>query len=368
MIITESAYLEHYGVKGMKWGVRNDDEGKGRKSLRERAAARNLRINSERHKMLTARAAKTAVRLLEIDDALSSLPRNSPKRLDLNRERSFLLTQRRKDLTDAKNPPSSGLTPTQKKVLIGAGVAAVLAGTYVASKHIDAEGVLASIRRGQSSLQYGDVFKRNKELAGNLSVQDVLKNVVKPVNPNYNNTGGQMNCRRATFAYELRRRGFDVVATPSSIGYGQNESGLINALVKGDKNLLSRQSMSAFASGYAETGVRTRAAVRDARQHSAYTESVKSLANLGSALKKQPSGARGEVVFDMGAFAHSMQWEIFNGTPHIFDAQKGQHFPVTKAGLDTLVSKWGQPSVAEITRLDNIDLDLAFLSRWARNR
>lgn len=30
--------------------------------------------------------------------------------------------------------------------------------------------------------------------------------------------------------------------------------------------------------------------------------------------------------------------------------------------------RWGYPSGAEITRLDDVDLDLAFLSRWATKR
>ncbi len=85
-------------------------------------------------------------------------------------------------------------------------------------------------------------------------------------------------------------------------------------------------------------------------------------------MSKQPSGARGEAVFDMGAFAHSMQWEIFDGVPHIFDSQKGSHFPVTPEGLNALMDKWGEPSSTQLTRLDNVDLDLDFLNRWVRNK
>lgn len=177
-----------------------------------------------------------------------------------------------------------------------------------------------------------------------------------------------MNCRRCTLAYELRRRGYDVVATTSPIGYGQGETGLVNALIKGDKNIKSKASLSNAATFESSLVGQLRSQVSgDKRTNPAETNSVQNVKDLIGVLSGKPNGARGEAVFNQGSFAHSLQWEIIDGTPHLFDAQKGQHFPVTEQGLVDFQAKWGKNLGVEVTRLDNVDLDLAFLSRWAEN-
>lgn len=370
-------FLEHFGVLGQRWGVRkkpvsNGGENSGgtdKSSIRSRLSERNLRINTAKTNMLKARSEKANIRISELDAEIAALPKNSYKRYSLNSERNVTVAQRDSDLKKAAKPPTSGLTSTQKKVMVGASVAGVLIGFHVASKHTDAEGVSAAIRRGRSQREHGDIFKPKPEFSAKMTQEEALKNVVQGINPNHRTQGGSMNCRRATFAYELRRRGYDVVATTSGIGRGQNESGLVNALIKGDRNLLSRESMSNFAAlqNPGIDGVRTRAVPGDTRTYSAMTQSVRKISELKDALSRHPDGARGEAVFDMGGFAHSMQWEVFKGIPHIFDSQKGSHFPVTSEGLNKLMDKWGEPAVTEITRLDNVDLDLKFLSRWVSN-
>src|SRR4029077_17292919 len=55
------------------------------------------------------------------------------------------------------------------------------------------------------------------------------KEVVAPINPGYGDLGTKMNCRRATFAYEMRRRGYDVKATKSVKGTGQMPLSLLKA-------------------------------------------------------------------------------------------------------------------------------------------
>lgn len=375
---TPEEVLEHFGVKGMKWGVRRqgnaggyDASAKGEtKSLRGKLADRNLRVNTERHAMLTARAAKADIRISELKAEIAALPKgvSARTRFDLNYEKNVTIAQRDKDLKRAQKPPSSGLTPTQKKVLIGAGVAAVVIGVHMAHRRgIDSEAVGAAIRRGESQMKYGDVFRPNPAFASRMTPEQVRSVVAAGVNPNYRSQGGAMNCRRATFAYEMRRRGYDVVATTSPVGYGQNESGLVNALTPGVRNRLSTQSMSSFASNFSSSGLRTRGARGDNRPNPAFTQSVRQLSELRSALSRHPNGARGEAVFDMGPFAHSMQWEIFDGVPHIFDSQKGTHYPTTPDGLRELMIKWGVPRTTEITRLDNVPLDMNFVGRWVRN-
>ncbi len=234
------------------------------------------------------------------------------------------------------------------------------------STRVDHETVASAVRRAQSESEHGSIFKINKDLASpTLSASEIVTKISKSVNPNYASPGGQMNCRRATFTHELRRRGFDVKATPSALGRAQNETGLVNAVITGDRNPIRSASLSSMLNR--EGTSRARPSASDKRTYKAFTERVDYIDDLSNSLRKQPNRARGEVVFEENGFAHSMAYEVIDGMAHIFDSQKAVHYPATREGLSNLVSKWGSPKAMEITRLDNVDLDLVWLSRWAAN-
>lgn len=179
-----------------------------------------------------------------------------------------------------------------------------------------------------------------------------------------------MNCRRCSLTYELRRRGFNVTATPSSIGAGQSESGLINALTPKRRNVTASTSMSAMIASNFD-GVRKKLG-RDSRVNPASMKQIlfdsreDTHLELFDYLAKQPNGSRGEAVFNFRSFGHSLSYEIFNGKPVIFDTQKNQMFDADS--FKNFLTKWGSPSTVDLTRLDNLDLDYAFLSRWATDR
>ena len=74
-------------------------------------------------------------------------------------------------------------------------------------------------------------YKLKPELRDpNLDVDGIMSKVVPAINPDYGKFGTKMNCRRATFAYEMRRRGYDVAATRTPTGRGQDISGQYNVL------------------------------------------------------------------------------------------------------------------------------------------
>ncbi|MBA2727662.1 MAG: hypothetical protein H0U49_05765 [Parachlamydiaceae bacterium] len=357
-------FLEHFGVKGMQWGVRKNSN-----SLVKSLSNRQTRIKDTKAATLVARAAKSKVLVSELNSEIKALPlglRSGYKRSTLKNKRDVTEKQISRDTKQAEKTRNSRLTPTQKKVLIGAAVVGgVLAVGYLSTR-VDQETIGSAIRRARSQAEHGSIFKINKDLAApNLSASQILSNVSKSVNPNYGSPGGTMNCRRATFTHELRRRGYDVQATTSAVGRAQNETGLINALVKGDKNPIQVSSLSAMLNE--EGSSRARPMASDTRTYKAFTERVDSINNLRDSLSKQPNRARGEVVFEEYGFAHSMAYEVVNGIPHIFDSQKGTSYATTTEGLGKLAAKWGNPSAMEITRLDNVDLDLVWLSRWAEN-
>lgn len=410
--------LKHYGVKGMHWGVRKKDDPGGKDVARvnadtkremstELSTSSSGRVTSaptpSQEKATSQLGSEAQAKQARVDAFL--------KRADVMDTRISELKVRNETLEGSKNPVKAyekygnaqtikqfekakktalkdaeavhkgKMTSKQKQVVVGAlAVGGLLAGGYLAGKYVQGSqsGAFNSARllarqrlTGQKS-----PFNINKELTGPMSAKDILAKVAKPVNPLYSTPGGHMNCRRSTYTHELRRRGFDVRATTSAVGWGQSESGVINAVTKDGKDFFDRMSMS---EAVVNTGFSS-VAKGDTRVNplkkilldgldnqvgghtiGGYTSSSK---RVLEELAKQPHGSRGEVVFKFGGFGHSMAYENINGVPHIFDSQKGTLY---NAATKMVESKWDGFSAAEITRLDNVDMDINFLTRWATN-
>lgn len=361
--------LSHFGVKGMHWGVVKQDTSKNLSSRRQK------KVNNLSSKILMSNA-----HIKELNTELNSLPNSFKpnivyKKYELMKDldnQSYRNQIMRRDIEAIRN---GKLTSNQKKLLIG-GLVVVAVGGVVTYGALKDSGQLNSLTlRGKSFLNGEEFnFVKNQAFSKNLNPDELLKDVVKGLNPKYNTPGGQMNCRRVTMAYELRRRGYDVVATTSPFGTGQSESGLINALTKGEKNKIASSSLSKMVLTGAD-GIRTKIA-GDTRINPARTFSVKNLSNIDHPMsssllenfKTMPERARGEIVFNFKQFGHSMSWEIIGGKPYVFDGQKAVRYDMADpSGFAKLIGKWGTPVAAEATRLDDLDLDVSFLSRWATN-
>jgi hypothetical protein len=313
--IDGDVYLEHYGVKGMRWGVVNEDDTSG-----DGGSAKQ----------------------------------------------------------DPKNRVSSDkarLTPKQKKMLIGgaavAGTLLVAYGGYKLSNsgQLNAAGLRV---KEKLNLQEGP-FKINKELARKDLTADQIQSLVnKGANPDYGAMGTKLNCRRSTFAYEMRRRGYDVSATKTMTGEGQKFSGVYNALnteggraVGDSKGSLRRALKRETRAG--KTGLSDAFDVLEGRGRN-FVEPVNDshVSGIFRGLLGQPDGARGEVSMNWQIGGrHSMAWEIIGGRPHVFDAQTGEHF----ASAQDLRRSIGDSSISEASflRLDNVPMNTNFLQRWLRN-
>jgi hypothetical protein len=396
--------LVHYGKKGMKWGVRNEDVSR---DAGGRIVPKPVAPLSEKKQ---ARVEKFVKRSETMNTKISDLkaaneglqgtrnPAQLYQRRANNETIRDLQKAQQRALRDAEATKQGRLTSTQKRLIVGAvGVTAVV-GVGLVLRGQQSGAINSYMLRGEAFVQGRNTpFKVNKSLSGKMSAKDLLANVARPVNPNYKSAGGQMNCRRSTFAYELRRRGLDVHATTSPVGWGQSESGVINALTTEGKDIFRSTSLSETV---AKTGATQKARgdtrinpvkkiVLDGLKRSPAEESkalTRALSKLGpnddimatinkhgyqssskkvlEELAKQGNGARGEVVFRFDNFGHSMAYEVVDGVPHIFDSQKGTLY---NAAGKMVESKWDGFHGAEITRLDNVDLDLNFLSRWATN-
>lgn len=397
--------LKHHGVKGQKWGVRNVDEPVGRDSGGQITPSPKTEVPvlSERKQRRVEKFKKradvmsTQISELKVSNEALQGTRNIAKLYDRHTNKQLIKSlekDQKRAVQNAEAVQKGKLTSGQKKVILGVvGVSAILA-VGVVYRGQQSGAFNSAALRGSAFLR-GDKtpFAVNDKLRGHMSADELLNKVAKPVNPGYSKMGGKMNCRRSTYAYELRRRGFDVHATTSAVGWGQSESGVINALTPGSSNFyrarsVSQAVVSTGSSSVARGDKRTNPVTKilldglekspeqiQAQIKANADKYIKSggTANLVGtqssskkvleALGKQPNGSRGEVLFKFPTFGHSMAYEIVNGVPHIFDSQKGTLYNASKM----VETKWDGFSAAEITRLDNANLDLNFLTRWANN-
>lgn len=396
--------LQHYGVKGMRWGVRKEEDLVGRdsaardasgkitskapqgkpKPVKELSARRQAKVDKfiKKSELMDTRISELKVEGAKLAEAEAKA--KGFRKLNIRSEQSLnrdliasTETARKRAIKDAEATKHGKLTRKQKQVIAGALAVGVLAGTAYALQGQQSGALNSWKLMGRQRLTGAKTpFKENKALSGKMSVDDLLHKIAKPVNPGYSSPGGQMNCRRSTYAYELRRRGFDVHATTSSVGWGQSESGVTNALTTEGKDFFHPFSMS---SSVVTTGFSSPATgdnrpkipgkilldnLDASKPLGQYTGYISNSKRVLEELAKQPEGARGEVVFKFPSFGHSMAYEIVDGVPHIFDSQKGTLY---NAATKMVESKWDGFTAAEIRRLDNLDLDLNFLSRWATN-
>lgn len=367
-------FLQHYGVQGMKWGKRNNKDSGGKDTAGQgptRSERREVRRETKATKF-EGRAAKLDVTVKDLNAQIRELPvgfRTLNKRNALRETRDESVKARDQLVKDAKAVREGRLTSTQKKLVIGASIVAGLAATYVIQDNIQSGNATRLIAKGKERLT-GEAFsfKKNQKLADpNLDVDDIHRLIVKRINPNYGAIGTKMNCRRATFSYEMRRRGYDVEATRTTNANGQNVMGLLNATSPGKKiqntGIFNIVTTSAKEASSKNTGKAT--PMTDLMANFAPGGKQKMNPNsIFDTLGKQPDGSRGElgVAWSIGG-GHSMAYEIVKGKPIIFDGQTGKKFAAAEEFFKDM------PSVAKagFTRLDNIELNHDYLMRWMTN-
>lgn len=359
MIIAEDVYLAHYGVKGMKWGVRNEDRP----------------VSAKRQARREAKAAGYDAHAARLRTRLSTLEKNKeryhPAYYETNKKD---LEKELKDTEDAAQAKREGrLTAKQKRNLMIAGGLLAAYGTY---KIANTGEVNRQILKGKAFVHGKDsVFNKNEKLARkDMDVDEIMSDVVKHINPGYGGIGTKQNCRRATFAYEMRRRGFDVAATRTTNAYGQTAAGLINATSPGEK-FLPTSKVGMISKALKEQVEKKRigastpftdaitGAVVGKERIRATNQTIDNA--IFTKLRSMPDGARGElgVTWTPGG-GHSVAWEIVKGKPVIFDTQSGKRF--TSAA--EMTKEYGNIiKDAGVTRLDNIPLNDEFLMRWMKN-
>ena len=369
----EEYYLQHHGVKGMKWGVRKKRETGSR--------IKGKTVSAEKQARRDGKAAKHETRAKKYGDAADALEKElgSTKgfisRKTLENKIKDLRKVQMSALDDANRKREGRLSKGERNAVIVAGVIAAYAGYKLA----DGGNLTAANQRIKQMLngEKGSPWKVNTDLASkDMDVDDIASKVMSRINPNYGQPGTTNNCRRCTIAYEMSRRGYDVSATKSISGTGQNVAGMAKALgtdVKGGMTgvkLKARLEKRAFdkTGNFAEMSDLTKQVVlgNGIGEQRIWNKSGGKIlpTDVLSSLAEQPDGARGELTMKwaMGG-GHSMAYEIVKGKPVIFDNQRGKVYK-TAEDLKDVVDRF---SDAGFTRLDNKELSDAFIQRWVKN-
>lgn len=346
--------LYHYGVKGMKWGVRKSD----RESRRE-SGARKLESKAADY--------RSKSKALESKNTRSA-----------RRKQSRLAKKEDQALRDAEAKRQGKLTRNQKLVVAGAAVVATYAAYKIGRNIIESGELNRQIMKGKAFLEKTEPsFNKNPVFARkNLDADQLNRFVASGVN-NIGSIGSRGNCRRCTLTYEMRRRGYDVKATRTTNARGQAAEGLYNITLKrGEKFVrsgftgrLSRMAKEEYSSSentpfsdFMET-VKS-AGGRGKNKIDLDSNPLKRSKNIFDALSKEPDGARGELGIGWTAGSgHSVAWEIVKGRPVIFDTQTGKHFEDS----DSFTKYASRIATSGYTRLDNVELNQDFLMRWMKN-
>ena len=318
--LNDDDYLAHYGVLGMKWGVRKDSRPQGYQG--------------------PSKASVTTQKV--IDNPLVKLPLSMivPRTDASSLVRTFIAstllesTKNNKTIAEAAADIAEEMK-TSKQLKAGLLVYSMDSGSY------RVPGVLAT-----NALDGG--WKKDPSLAKkDMSVSVLKDKVIKPVNPDFPGLGTTNNCLRATYTYEMRRRGFDVTATKTIFASGQTKIG--------------QKTMSKSLSKHERIYSDPDASKIKRIFLPGKADSTAAFNRLG----KEPDRSRGEFTMTWGPMmgGHSIAYEIVNKKPVFIDAQSGKTYQ-TPSELETMLKSAQSIS---FNRLDNKDINSLTIPAWIKD-
>lgn len=201
--------------------------------------------------------------------------------------------------------------------------------------------------RGQSSMTFFD-NKKPQNNALSLKPPETLKEAIgrqgspksiidayKNANPYYSKNYFEysFNCQRAVVAYELRRRGYDVIAQETF--YSDKLPNIAHIYKSGENNAYWMGSFKNAKS--AAVGAKT---------------SKNTVKNIEDSLLPHGNGTRAiiRVVWKNGNGAHVFNAEVFNGKVRYIDAQTGHTRDIIGTLNNSIASK------TQMVRTDNLQI------------
>ena len=264
--------LSHHGILGQKWGVRRfqnadrtwTDEGKKRYGRNSKSAElKEGASKSAKNDHQTAGSTKEEKAKLAVSAAINVLSLN----------------------------PIGAAQDIHRLVRVGQ--------------------AYAKERAAEKRLSLAETDKKTglKKKAKEMSAEEDMK----LTNPGYGNfnTNTKNNCVLCSTAFELRRRGYDVIASKAAIGYSAEE---YTKWFKGAKTTYNSDA----------TGAKRGALPTPKR-----SKELKDWAE--SSILSQGEGARGYLSAAWSPYAgHSMAYEVRNNKVNVYDAQCGKKYSLGK--------------------------------------
>lgn len=272
-------YLIHYGVKGMKWGVRHDYVRKGRKKDNT-----EQKINKQKALKYAAIGAGIV--------AAGIIVYGGYKIHQIHKTEGYVYSDKKVESIYQKVLASKKLPPPND---------------FDDLSVVNPTKLSHGIR---DRLFLSGVEKLNKE---------EKKLLVKEIKE-----GNYSNCAKCTIARDLRSRGYDVVAGPST--HGMTDKRFIWCYEEEPKP-------STITPANAETAIH--------------------------AMLAFGNGASGDITLSNQESGHSMYFKVINGRVRIFDYQTGLSFDAEKefAKPSGYFSCWDF-GTTQVTRLDNLKPDI----------
>lgn len=186
-----------------------------------------------------------------------------------------------------------------------------------------------------------DDIQRMNDNLGEQGPTTPYEAAAKSVNPRYNTDRlYRINCQRVVYAYEMKRRGYDVEARPFEVG-----DNFASSLFGGYKRVFSDQE---WTRNY-ELGRNTKTVVE----------------GIEGRMKEWGDGSRAvvEVVWKGGRKGHIFNVEQIGGVTYGIDAQSGKIF-----NIGDYISQ-SMPSKTKISRVDNLrEVNAGNLNKCIRRR
>lgn len=304
--IDTTEHLSHYGIKGQKWGIRR---------------FQNPDMTwTEEGKIRYGHSSGKQVRLSGQVDSKSRASTKTSTQVDHNKAGS--------NKGEVAN------------LLVSAGISALTLNPIGAATTLYRAGQAASAYSKEKSAEKRIAKAEIDEKTGLplKKKETTAEQDVKAVNPGFKNfnTNTKNNCVLCSTAFELRRRGYDVIASKAARGYTSDEYG---KWFKG----LKTESKDPFT--YANS-----------MQMPSRKKGKELFDWVAPKLLAQGDGARGYLSVQFGpAAGHSMAYEVKGGQVIVYDGQSGK-----KKSLQSVMN--ASVNVG-FSRLDNLEPNFAAMRK-----